>query len=792
MPKSPSYKELEQQIRDLENDNSDRAQHIEDLAIYRDIISSTPDGIAFLDKNYRYVVVNDAYQRFSGLNKDEFIGKSVSEYLGEEIFEKYIKPHFDRCLDGEIINYQEWFDYPTLGRKFMDVSYYPYKDSANIITGVIANARDITDRKHAENEQKFTMGLLQALHEETDRRSLAKRGTRLMQEWSDCEAVGIRLQDGEDFPYFETRGFSPRFITMEDRLCTVDLEDQIVRGRNGKPVLECMCGIVIKGHDGLDLPFFTEQGSFWTNSTSELLKSFKGTDLYSQLRGHCNAEGYESVALIPLKNGQQRIGLLQFNDRRKGRFDERTIKLFERLASNMALGFLQLATAEGLRESEEKYKNLVNNLPGTAYQFKMTAGGEQEFIFLSEGCYDLVGIHSHEILADPSSLFAHVVQPDAEKAQQDRIHSAKTLLRFDLEHKLKHTDGRTIWMRAVSTPRRLANGDTIWDGIAIDITKRKEAEANLLQSYEDITMREQIAKLFLTATYDDLFHYILNQLMSRFEVESGYIGYIDERGDLVCPSMTREIWQEYKIPDKCMTFEQSCWAGIWGESLREKRTILCNHNIRTPEKHVTIDNALVVPLLVDGELVGQIALANKLTGFTPEDQWQLESFAKFIAPVLIIYLQKNKVHRELHTSVEKLEQTNIALNVMIDKRGDEKKELSRTIQDNFDRLVFPFHEIIKESHSKDEILLFLDIIKQNTTTSLLSLDLPAPSDRSQFSPKEAQVAQLIKAGQSSKEIASSLRISLRSVFFHRNNIRKKLNINKKKTNLRSFLAHLDL
>lgn len=792
MPKSPSVKELEQKILELEQMSSDRTLKNEDLEIYKHIISSTPDGIAFLDKNYRYVVVNDAYERFSGLNKDEFTGVTISEYLGKEIFEQYVKPHFDRCLDGEIINYQEWFDYSTLGRRFMDITYYPFRDSTNTISGVISNTRDITDRKLVESEQQFTLSLLKVLHEENDRRGLARRVTELMQEWSGCEAVGIRLQKGEDFPYFETKGFPERFVEAEARLCAIDQNGQVIRDQEGTAVLDCMCGCVIRGFFDIGLPFFTELGSFWTNSTTDLLKSMRGSEQFLQLRGHCHAAGYESVALIPLQSGNKRIGLLQFNDRRKGRFDERSINMFERLASNLALGFLQCDTAVVLRDSEEKYKSLVNSIPGTAYQFKLTAGGEQSFLFISEGCFDLFGLHSHEILADQTCLFDRIPQPDADWVQQTIIQSAETLLHYDLEHRVIHADGGTIWIRAVSTPKRLANGDTVWDGIAIDITKRKEAEANLLRSYEDITIREQIAKLFLTATADDLFNYILDKLLSRFEVEYGYIGYIDESGDLVCPSMTREIWQECKIPDKSITFEQSCWAGIWGESLKEKRTIVRNDNIRTPEKHVTIDNALVVPLLVDCELVGQIALANKLTGFTLEDQRQLESFANFIAPVLKIYLQKDKVHKELRTSVEKLEQTNIALNVMIDKRGDERKELSRTIQGNFDRLVFPFHEIIKKSHSKEEILLFLDIIKQNTITSLISLDLPAPSDRLQFSPKEVQVAQLIKAGQSSKEIASSLNISLRSVFFHRNNIRKKLNIQKKKTNLSSYLANLDL
>lgn len=69
----------------------------------------------------------------------------MSEYLGDEVFQKVVKPLFDRCLQGEVINYRRWFDYPSLGRRYVDLSYFPYRDDHNRITGIIAHTRDITD-----------------------------------------------------------------------------------------------------------------------------------------------------------------------------------------------------------------------------------------------------------------------------------------------------------------------------------------------------------------------------------------------------------------------------------------------------------------------------------------------------------------------------------------------------------------------------------------------------------------------------------------------------------------------
>jgi PAS domain S-box-containing protein len=119
------------------------------LHIYRNMIASTTDAMAYIDQDYRYVVVNDAYERFSGINREHFIGLTVAEYLGEELFQEVIQPLFDRCLRGEVINYRRWFDYPALGRRYVDLSYFPYRDEHRRIAGIIAQTRDITDHVEA-------------------------------------------------------------------------------------------------------------------------------------------------------------------------------------------------------------------------------------------------------------------------------------------------------------------------------------------------------------------------------------------------------------------------------------------------------------------------------------------------------------------------------------------------------------------------------------------------------------------------------------------------------------------
>lgn len=99
-------------------------------------------------------------------------------------------------------------------------------------------------------------------------RDLVERVISFVQHHSGCDAVGIRLRDGDDFPYYETRGFPPEFVAAERYLCARDAAGDVVRDAAGDPVLSCMCGNVVRGRFDPAQPFFRAAGSFWSNGTS--------------------------------------------------------------------------------------------------------------------------------------------------------------------------------------------------------------------------------------------------------------------------------------------------------------------------------------------------------------------------------------------------------------------------------------------------------------------------------------------------------------------------------------------
>jgi PAS domain S-box-containing protein len=200
-----------------------------------------------------------------------------------------------------------------------------------------------------------------------------------------------------------------------------------------------------------------------------------------------------------------------------------------------------------------------------------------------------------------------------------------------------------------------------------DITQRKQAEVALRKSNEEITRRHLIATILLTAPEDQLYREILDVVLKQMESHIGYLGYIDDQGDLICPSMTQGIWDQCRIPDKVIRFPKDCWGGLWGRSLMDRRTKVTNGELNTPEGHLPLHRALATPILFNGELIGQIVVANKGSDYTPEDQNRLESIADYMAPLLHSRLLRQKHEAERKRAEDVLRLHSLVLNQIQDR-----------------------------------------------------------------------------------------------------------------------------
>ena len=137
-----------------------------------------------------------------------------------------------------------------------------------------------------------------------------------------------------------------------------------------------------------------------------------------------------------------------------------------------------------------------------------------------------------------------------------------------------------------------------------------------------------------------------------------------------------------------------------------------------------------------------------------------------------------------------LEEANTALRLMLKAREEDRQELGEKVISNVKHLLLPYIDKLKNSPLSDSQLEWLQILGANMDQITSTFASTLTSHPINFTPREIEIANIVKNGKTNKEIAELLNVSLRAIEFHRANIRKKLGLKKQKTNLRSYLQTL--
>lgn len=323
---------------------------------YKSLFEQSADAVFVHDLEGNFIEANGAAAQQTGYTKDELLRLSVFDLL----------PDTTR-RDTILQQWRQW----ELGRHFIIEDTHRRKDGSSYdievntskdIFGnnelVLAVVRDITGRKQTKTNQSLIANILQVFNHGGPFHQLIAETLNLIQQAKGFEAVGLRLLEGEDWPYYEQNGFTEEFLLYENSLCSRN-DNAITRDENGKVVLECTCGLVLSGKTVPDMPYFTKGGSFWTNDASELLMLAEEQDPRTNPRNRCIHEGYESVGLFPVRSGDKIIGLLQLNDRRSGRFDPEMIAFYEILAQNIGMAVQRAEAEELLRQANENLEHRI-------------------------------------------------------------------------------------------------------------------------------------------------------------------------------------------------------------------------------------------------------------------------------------------------------------------------------------------------------------------------------------------------------------------------------------------------
>lgn len=292
-------------------------------------------------------------------------------------------------------------------------------------------------------------------------------------------------------------------------------------------------------------------------------------------------------------------------------------------------------------------------------------------------------------------------------------------------------------------------------------------------------------------TFTDAAVKIFGNCKSMIGARSGYLALVSENGEenevlfLDAGGLPCDVDPDLPMPIR----------GLREVAYRTKEVVHDNAFSESPwmkympQGHVRLDNVLFAPISIEGEAVGVIGLANKSGGFCKNDVHMASIFGDLAAVALSYAKTQESVLRkqeQLEAHTRKLEEMNTALNMLIDHRNKEKESFKTMLVKHFEKLVFPY--FLKTSDmTKEELSTSLSIIEINIRELLLRGENKHLSVYLGLTPMESQIAQMIRQGKKSKDMADHFKISIHTIYFHRENIRKKLKLTGAKTNLKNYL-----
>jgi len=337
------------------------------------------------------------------------------------------------------------------------------------------------ERKRTEAHLKLAADALRLLNRTNDLSLLAEDLLRLIRETLDFEAIGLRLRQGEDFPYYVQMGFSDDFIKDESSLCVKGHGEAGARDAENCSLYANIYGAVLSGKGGCALPGLTESGSFWANDSSALLALVPSADPQDRQRNRCLRAGFQSIALIPLRSGPDIIGLLQLNDTRPQRFTPELISLLEGLAESIGIALRRQQAQTALRESEDKFKYVFDHS-----DFGKSITLPTGEVSVNRAFADLLGYAPEELRGKRWQELTHPADVAGdESALEPLLKGERESTTFEKRYVRK--DGEVVWAHVSTSLRRDADGHPLYFfTTVVDITARKKSEEQIASQLDEL------------------------------------------------------------------------------------------------------------------------------------------------------------------------------------------------------------------------------------------------------------------------------------------------------------------
>lgn len=372
---------------------------------------------------------------------------------------------------------------------------------------------DFTERMRAERALESSYRFLELAYSHTETAPLLEAFVNALKEFTQCEAIGIRIMDDEgNIPYQAYKGFSQPFYE-EENLLSIHSDT-------------CMCINVIRGNFDPGLPFYTEGGSFYMNGTTKFLANISEEEK-GQTRNTCNKAGYESVALVPIRVQKNKIlGLIQIADSKENMIPVQTVEILEKAGMQVGAAILRTQAEEALKHLSSRQQALLDAIPDII----MEVNNDKIYTWANHAGLDFFG---DDVVGKEAAYFFEGEQKTYNEIQP-LLNGNDNIVYIESWQRRRDNKKRLLawWCRVLKDDK----GNTIGAlSSARDITERRQAQEILAKKTQELEIANNELEQVLYATSHDLRSPLVNVQGFNKELEASIKELLDILTDADIP-----------------------------------------------------------------------------------------------------------------------------------------------------------------------------------------------------------------------------------------------------------------
>ncbi|MEN6317189.1 MAG: PAS domain S-box protein [Syntrophaceae bacterium] len=449
-------------------------------------------------------------------------------------------------------------------------------------------------------------------------------------------------------------------------------------------------------------------------------------------------------------------------------------------------------------KKENNYLDIIDSLSDGVY--RINADGY--FSYMNKDLYERLGIPRDQY---QTIYFLDLIDPEyhhVAKANFQRVMNGENGIPYELKH--TNPNGQVRFVEVHSKPFFEEGKVTGIIGISRDITDRKRVEKALKdreQMLGRIIQASPIPTLVIGNDHKVLYWNEALEMLSGIKAKE-VIGttnqwkafYKEERpclADILVDQALDEIPQWYfENCVKSRLIEDAYEATDFFPALGDRGKWLRYTAARIMDFRGEIVGAVEALEDITERKQANDTLEILVQQRTAELSLKNEQLAKEIKERKHVEATLQKSEKELKLNSVKLEELNAALKILLKKKEQDREELEENVLSNVKHLLFPHLEKVKTRKLDPECKAILEIIELNLKKIISPFSQRLSSKYLNFTPMEIKVANLIREGKTTKEIATFMGVSVNAINHHRHHIREKIGLLAKKKNLRSCLASI--